>query len=190
MTDRHFDVVFSGEFGTGLTFVEVENELGSSVRFGEWVKRDDGYWALRFESLAPSGPLSDLKDVSTNQQGENNESKATDSNEIRDGLSRIGDGAGTEERGGVHPVVDVARQVVQGQEDNPLTTLRGWRDDLRREAKKHDSSALHSKANVVDEVLAVLESEFPWLQRGPLSDEPRESENQDGAAPVLGGETK
>ena len=28
-------------------FVEVEDEHGRSVRFGEWVQRGDGYWALR-----------------------------------------------------------------------------------------------------------------------------------------------
>ena len=28
-------------------FVEVENELGASVKAGEWIDRGDGYWALR-----------------------------------------------------------------------------------------------------------------------------------------------
>lgn len=28
-------------------FVEVENALGESISKGEWIKRPDGYWALR-----------------------------------------------------------------------------------------------------------------------------------------------
>jgi len=42
------DVVFDGppshESGR---FVEVENDKGASIRFGEWVHRPDGFWALR-----------------------------------------------------------------------------------------------------------------------------------------------
>jgi hypothetical protein len=42
------DIVFDGppshESGR---FVEVENSAGKSINFGEWVKRPDGYWALR-----------------------------------------------------------------------------------------------------------------------------------------------
>lgn len=45
---RTIDVVFDGppshESGR---FVEVEDESGKSVNCGEWVERDDGYWALR-----------------------------------------------------------------------------------------------------------------------------------------------
>lgn len=32
-------------------FVEVENDHGESIRAGEWIKRDDGYWALRFDEI-------------------------------------------------------------------------------------------------------------------------------------------
>ena len=44
----YIDIVFDGPPGpvTGR-FVEVENERGASIRVGEWVERDDGYWALR-----------------------------------------------------------------------------------------------------------------------------------------------
>lgn len=46
---RIIDIVFDGppgpEFGR---FVEVESPPGRSIRFGEWVKRDDGFWVLRF----------------------------------------------------------------------------------------------------------------------------------------------
>lgn len=42
------DIVFDGPPGPeGGRFVEVENPAGESIRFGTWVQRDDGYWALR-----------------------------------------------------------------------------------------------------------------------------------------------
>ena len=42
------DIVFDGPPGhESGRFVEVEDETGKSIRLGEWVKRDDGYWALR-----------------------------------------------------------------------------------------------------------------------------------------------
>lgn len=44
----YVDIVFDGppshESGR---FVEVENSEGASIKFGEWVHREDGYWALR-----------------------------------------------------------------------------------------------------------------------------------------------
>lgn len=41
------DIVFDGPPGPQSgRFVEVENHLGRSVRFGEWVERD-GFWCLR-----------------------------------------------------------------------------------------------------------------------------------------------
>lgn len=46
--DRFVDVVFDGppshESGR---FIEVEDETGKSIKFGEWKQRDDGYWVLR-----------------------------------------------------------------------------------------------------------------------------------------------
>jgi hypothetical protein len=54
---KYVDIVFDGppshESGR---FVEVENESGVSVNVGEWIKRDDGYWALRIKSLDPPKP--------------------------------------------------------------------------------------------------------------------------------------
>jgi hypothetical protein len=45
----HIDVVFDGPPSPELPrFVEVEDEHGRSIRFGEWVQRQDGYWVLRF----------------------------------------------------------------------------------------------------------------------------------------------
>lgn len=47
---KFVDIVFDGppshEAGR---FVEVENEQGHSIRFGEWLQRDDGFWALRIQ---------------------------------------------------------------------------------------------------------------------------------------------
>ncbi len=46
--ERFIDIVFDGppSHVTGR-FVEVENDQGASINFGEWVKREDGYWVLR-----------------------------------------------------------------------------------------------------------------------------------------------
>lgn len=45
---EHVDIVFDGPPGPdGGRFVEVENDNGQSIIFARWVKRDDGYWALR-----------------------------------------------------------------------------------------------------------------------------------------------
>lgn len=46
----HIDIVFDGPPGpTAGRFVEVEDDSGKSISFGEWIERDDGYWALRIE---------------------------------------------------------------------------------------------------------------------------------------------
>ena len=57
------DVVFDGPPGPEAgRFVEVEDASGKSVKFGEWVHQEDGYWALRFPSSQPepSGELEAL----------------------------------------------------------------------------------------------------------------------------------
>lgn len=45
------DIVFDGppshESGR---FVEVENEAGQSISYGQWVNRPDGFWALRIQA--------------------------------------------------------------------------------------------------------------------------------------------
>lgn len=44
------DIVFDGPPGPEAgRFVEVESPPGVSVGVGEWIKRDDGYWVLRFD---------------------------------------------------------------------------------------------------------------------------------------------
>lgn len=51
---QHIDVVFDGppsrEAGR---FIEVEDDQGRSLTFGQWVQRSDGYWALRFNPRRP-----------------------------------------------------------------------------------------------------------------------------------------
>jgi hypothetical protein len=43
------DIVFDGPPGPESgRFVEVENADGASIRLGEWVHREDGYWVIRF----------------------------------------------------------------------------------------------------------------------------------------------
>ncbi len=44
----HIDIVFDGPPSNEAgRFVEVENSHGVSISFGEWIQREDGYWALR-----------------------------------------------------------------------------------------------------------------------------------------------
>lgn len=48
MAADHIDVVFDGPPGPEAgRFVEVEDSTGASISMGEWIERDDGYWALR-----------------------------------------------------------------------------------------------------------------------------------------------
>ena len=45
---EYIDIVFDGPPNPeGAGFVEVEDSCGRSINFGEWVRRPDGYWALR-----------------------------------------------------------------------------------------------------------------------------------------------
>ena len=46
--DPFVDIVFDGPpSAESGRFVEVENAQGQSIRFGDWIERPDGYWALR-----------------------------------------------------------------------------------------------------------------------------------------------
>ena len=53
-TAQPINIVFDGppapESGR---FVEVETDDGHSVCVGKWIKRKDGFWALRITSLVP-----------------------------------------------------------------------------------------------------------------------------------------
>ena len=47
-TKGHVDIVFDGPPGpVSGHFVEVENDTGESICFGEWIEREDGMWCLR-----------------------------------------------------------------------------------------------------------------------------------------------
>jgi hypothetical protein len=49
----YIDIVFAGPPSPeGARFVEVEDSRGRSINFGEWVRRPDGYWALRIPADA------------------------------------------------------------------------------------------------------------------------------------------
>ena len=48
-TPKEIRIIFDGSPGpTAGRFVEVENELGRSIKFGEWHEDRDGFWSLRF----------------------------------------------------------------------------------------------------------------------------------------------
>lgn len=56
---EYIDIVFDGlPDAEGPRFIEIEDQNGASIQIGEWVKRPDGYHALRIprtpESLAVS----------------------------------------------------------------------------------------------------------------------------------------
>lgn len=60
---KHIDIVFDAPPGPESgRFVEVENSYGHSIKFGEWVEREDGYFVIRFS----------LDDVSGHFQPQNN----------------------------------------------------------------------------------------------------------------------
>ena len=56
--NEYVDIVFDGPPGPQPPrFIEVEDSAGNSIKFGEWIERDDGDWVLRidrqhFEKLA------------------------------------------------------------------------------------------------------------------------------------------
>lgn len=44
------ELVFRGNpDNPDMLFVETEDGAGKSISLGEWTKRDDGYWVLRFD---------------------------------------------------------------------------------------------------------------------------------------------
>lgn len=51
LTIATIDIIFDAPPGPESgRFVEVERD-GKSINAGEWIKRDDGYWALRIEGV-------------------------------------------------------------------------------------------------------------------------------------------
>jgi hypothetical protein len=52
---RQIDIVFDGPPGPNSgRFVEVEDDAGRSVDVGDWIEREDRYWALRIQIPASS----------------------------------------------------------------------------------------------------------------------------------------
>lgn len=50
----YVDVVFGGPPGpVSGRFVEAEDENRRSIKLGEWLQRDDGYWVLRIPTPTP-----------------------------------------------------------------------------------------------------------------------------------------
>ena len=49
-----FDAPPSHESGR---FVEVENDNGESIKIGEWIEQDGGFWALRITADQFKAPL-------------------------------------------------------------------------------------------------------------------------------------
>jgi hypothetical protein len=48
----HVDIVFDGPPGPDAPrFVAVEDDQRRSIRYGEWVERDDGAWVLRVPAV-------------------------------------------------------------------------------------------------------------------------------------------
>lgn len=46
---KTINIVFDGPPGpVAGRFVEVEDESGKSISFGQWEEREDGYWVLSF----------------------------------------------------------------------------------------------------------------------------------------------
>ncbi len=70
----YVDIVFEGGDGPqGPRFVECEDSTGASVRFGTWIKRDDGYWVLR----VPRTPVQEVDPSIANEQTPSVDSNVT-----------------------------------------------------------------------------------------------------------------
>lgn len=59
-SNKPINIIFDGPpSNVSSRFVEVETDDGKGVNAGEWIKRDDGYWALRITELPPAPPATD-----------------------------------------------------------------------------------------------------------------------------------
>lgn len=45
--DNYIDILFTVAPHAEGEFVEVENMHGQSIKAGEWIQREDGFWVLR-----------------------------------------------------------------------------------------------------------------------------------------------
>lgn len=49
---KSIDIVFTGPLSASpMIFVGAEDMEGKSIGVGEWIQREDGYWALRIDGL-------------------------------------------------------------------------------------------------------------------------------------------
>jgi hypothetical protein len=56
------DIVFDGPPGPESgRFVEVEDSSGRSIKIGEWLQRNDGYWVLRFNPMHEAQVLGSIQ---------------------------------------------------------------------------------------------------------------------------------
>jgi len=56
MNENFVDIVFDGPPGPmSGRFIEEEDANRCSNKFGEWVRRDDGYWVLRIDASTQRG---------------------------------------------------------------------------------------------------------------------------------------
>ncbi len=53
--DIVFDQVAVDGAPPEYSFIEVENSQRASIKFGEWIHRDDGYWVLRISTAPTTG---------------------------------------------------------------------------------------------------------------------------------------
>jgi lysozyme len=67
---RFIDIVFDGPPGPlSGRFVEVENARGQSISLGEWLLRDDDFWALRIDKEALDAQLKEPRPQTLSDEG-------------------------------------------------------------------------------------------------------------------------
>ena len=135
-----------------------------------------------------------MSDNEIPNKGESNESKAVDTDQVRDGLPRDGNRTRADRHTGLRDVVDVAWQVIQGSEDGPLkTALTDVLDSLDVECENCGGNRFPitegvcqlclDRDNEIQDLRDKLAADqiffgrlFKTIEqlRGPLSDEPRE----------------
>ncbi len=98
---KTIDIVFDGppshESGR---FVEVEDNSGASINFGEWVERDDGYWVLRIPDSRSALTEGALKDAVIDaarrwKWGLTIDDRSSAANEVDDALAKLDAVSGT-----------------------------------------------------------------------------------------------
>jgi hypothetical protein len=64
MNEKAISIIFDGPPGPEpVRFVDVETDAGKSIKIGEWLKRDDGFWALRITELSSENRLTPAESV-------------------------------------------------------------------------------------------------------------------------------